>query len=145
MMTTATASPHETLIADYSDAWESRDADRIASFHAEDGAFQLHSGAGEAIRGRAAIRDAFAGFIAQFPDLTFTEQELRQADWGWTVRWTMSGTLGLSFPVGDRTVKPGARFAIDALDLITVDSEGTLAAKHTYLDWRAALDQLGLA
>ncbi|MGH2950710.1 MAG: nuclear transport factor 2 family protein [Solirubrobacterales bacterium] len=132
------------LIARYSDAWAARDADLIASFHAEDGVFQLHSG-GEPVRGREAIRDAFAGFLAQLPDLTFTEQELLPAPWGWTVRWTMSGTLAQPFPVGpDRVAEPGGSFAIDAVDVITV-SGGRLDAKHTYLDWAAALDQLGLA
>jgi SnoaL-like domain len=134
----------EQLIARYSEAWAARDPDLIASYHAEDGIFQLHSGA-EPVRGRDAIRDTFAGFLAQFPDLTFTEQELLPAPWGWTVRWTMSGTLAQPFPVGsDRVAEPGGSFAIDAVDVITA-SGGKLDAKHTYLDWAAALDQLGLA
>ena len=42
----STASPPATvteLIADYLAAWEARDPDRIASLHAEDGIFHLHS------------------------------------------------------------------------------------------------------
>ena len=131
------------LIPAYSDAWASHDPDRIASYHAEDGIFQLHSGAGGPLEGRAAIRDGFAAFLAQFPDLAFEEQELNEADWGWSVRWTMSGTLALPFPVGDRTAEPGGRISIDAADIITT-SNGLIDAKHTYLDWAAGLEQLEL-
>jgi hypothetical protein len=36
------------------------------------------------------------------------------------------------------------RIEIDAADVITV-SDGLLTAKHTYVDWAAGLQQLGLA
>jgi steroid delta-isomerase-like uncharacterized protein len=142
-MTTAAPSSTDTLIADYVAAWEARDADRIAAYHAEDGIFHLHSNA-EAVRGRDAIRDTFAGLLAVFPDLTFVEQELISGEWGWVVRWRMSGTLAEPYPVGSKVAEPGSRFEIDALDMITV-ADGKLTQKHTYLDWQAALDQLGLA
>ena len=142
-MTTAAASSTETLIADYVAAWEAHDADRIAAFHAEDGIFHLHSNA-EPVRGREAIRGTFAGLLAIFPDLAFVEQEMISGDWGWVVRWTMSGTLAQPYPAGSRVAEPGSRFEIDAIDMITV-ADGMLTAKHTYLDWQAALDQLGLS
>jgi steroid delta-isomerase-like uncharacterized protein len=143
MTTTVPASATEALIADYVAAWEARDADRIAAHHAEDGIFHLHSNA-EPVHGREAIRDTFAGLLAVFPDLTFAEQELICGDWGWVVRWTMSGTLAQPYPAGNKVAEPGARFEIDALDLITI-ADGKVTAKHTYLDWQAALDQLGLS
>ena len=43
-----------------------------------------------------AIRETFAGFLAQWPDLEFTEQDSNVGEWGWVVRWTMSGTLAES-------------------------------------------------
>jgi steroid delta-isomerase-like uncharacterized protein len=144
---TSTTTPQltiEELIPTYSEAWASHDADRIASFHAEDGIFQLHSAGAGPVEGRGAIRDTFAVFLAQFPDLTFTEQELLVAEWGWSVRWTMSGTLALPFEAGGRTADPGKSISIDAADVITA-SGGLIDAKHTYLDWAAALDQVGLA
>ena len=142
-MTTATATEIETLIADYAAAWEARDADLIAPFHAEDGIFHLHSAA-EPVQGREAIRQTFAGLLAVFPDLTFVEQELISGDWGWVVRWRMSGTAAQPYPVGDKVAEPGSHFEIDALDMITV-ADGKLTAKHTYLDWQDALNQLGLS
>jgi steroid delta-isomerase-like uncharacterized protein len=146
MTDAATATPTtsmEQLFADYGDAWASRDADAIATFHAEDGIFHLHAGA-EEVRGRDAVRDAFAGFLAQFPDLEFAEQEKMVEDWGWVVRWTMSGTLAQPFDAGSGVAEPGGRMEIDALDVITV-AEGRLTAKHTYVDWATALRQMGLA
>jgi steroid delta-isomerase-like uncharacterized protein len=133
----------EALFERYGDAWASRDARAIAEFHAEDGIFHLHAAAPE-VRGRDAIEAAFAGFLAQFPDLTFDSQQTLIADWGWTVRWTMSGTLAQPLELGGARAEPGGRIEIDAVDVITVDG-GRLTAKHTYLDWAAGLEQLGLS
>lgn len=141
--TAATATTMEELFADYGDAWASHDADTIAAFHAEDGIFHLHAGA-EQVEGRPAIRDAFAGFLAQFPDLEFEEQEKWIEDWGWVVRWTMSGTLAQPFDTGSGVARPGGRMEIDAVDVITVYG-GELTAKHTYVDWATALRQMGIA
>jgi steroid delta-isomerase-like uncharacterized protein len=145
MTTAATPAlqPIDQLIDEYVAAWGARDADLIAAHHAEDGIFHLHSNA-EPVVGREAIRETFAGLLAVFPDLTFVEQELISGEWGWVVRWTMSGTLAAPYPAGSKVAEPGSRFEIDALDMITV-ADGKLTAKHTYLDWQAALDQLGLS
>jgi steroid delta-isomerase-like uncharacterized protein len=139
-----TTAPPQTLIDQYSQAWASRDLDRIVSLHAEDGIFCLHSGQAGPVEGRGAIRDAFAVFLGQFPDLEFVEQELLAADWGWAVRWTMNGTLAVAFEAGGRAAEPGTSISIDAVDVITV-SDGLIAAKHTYLDWAAGLEQMGLS
>ena len=142
MTATATTLEIETLISEYVAAWGARDADLIASYHADDGIFHLHSNA-EPVRGREAIRETFAGLLSVFPDLTFVEQELISGEWGWVVRWRMSGTLAAPYPAGSKVAEPGSSFAIDAIDMITV-ADGKLTAKHTYLDWNAALAQLGL-
>ena len=141
--TAAAATTMEQLFADYGDAWASHDADAIAAYHADDGIFHLHAGA-EEVRGPEAIRDAFAGFLSQFPDLEFAEQESWITDWGWVVRWTMSGTLAQPFDTGSGVAQPGGRMEIDALDVITV-SGGKLTAKHTYVDWATALTQMEVA
>ena len=141
MTTTATAPSIETLIADYVAAWEARDADRIAAYHAEDGIFHLHSDAEPVRAARRSARPSPA-CSRVFPDLTFVEQELISGDWGWVVRWTMSGTLAQPYPAGSKVAEPGARFEIDAIDMITV-ADGQLTAKHTYLDWQAASSSWG--
>jgi steroid delta-isomerase-like uncharacterized protein len=133
----------QRLFDDYGEAWASHEPDAIAGFHAEDGIFHLHAGT-EEVRGREAIRETFAGFLAQFPDLEFAEQQRMIEDWGWVVRWTMSGTLAGPFDTGSGIAERGGRIAIDAVDLITVE-DSLLTAKHTYMDWATALRQLGLA
>ena len=141
--TTVQLEPMEELFERYGEAWAERDAAAIAAFHAEDGIFHLHAGADE-VRGKDAIEATFAGFLAQFPDLTFTSQETLIAEWGWTVRWTMSGTLAQPLELNGASAEPGGRIEIDAVDVITV-ADGLLTAKHTYLDWQTGLRQLGAA
>lgn len=132
----------EELFEAYGAAWGSHDADAIAAFHAEDGIFHLHAEA-EPVSGREAIRETFAGFLAQWPDLEFVEQDKQIGEWGWVVRWTMSGTLAESGEVAEgAAAEAGARFAVDAVDVIEV-SGGLLTAKHTYVDSQALLRQLG--
>ena len=54
-----------------------------------------------------------------------------------------SCSRGVPLTVGERTAEAGASIAIDAADLITA-SGGLIDAKRTYLDWAAALEQVGL-
>ncbi len=126
----------------YGDAWASHDPDAIAAFHAADGIFHLHAD-GEPVHGREAIRDTFAGFLAQWPDLAFAEQDSHILEGGWVVRWTMSGTLAESGEVVEgESAEAGAHFEVDAVDVIEV-ADGKLTAKHTYVDSQALLRQLG--
>ena len=150
MTESATASPPastaslrmQKLFDAYGDAWASHDPDAIAAFHAEDGSFHLHA-EGEAVHGREAIRETFAGFLAQWPDLAFSEQDSHLFEGGWVVRWTMSGTLAASGEVVEgASAEAGAHFEVDAVDVIEV-AEGKLTAKHTYVDSQALLRQLG--
>jgi steroid delta-isomerase-like uncharacterized protein len=149
LTTTATApasSATETGLAElferYGDAWANHDADAIAAFHAEEGIFHLHAGA-EPVQGRDAIRDTFAAFIAQWPDLAFERQHVEFGDWGWVVCWTMSGTLAQPLEVEGAEAGPGARISVDAVDVIHVSADGLLTAKHTYLDALELMRQTG--
>lgn len=134
----------QELFDAYGEAWASHEPDAIAAFHAEDGIFHLHAD-GEPVVGREAIRETFAGFLSQWPDLSFAQQDSHVAEWGWVVRWKMAGTLAASGEiVAGEPAEAGARFEVDAVDVIEVE-DGLLTAKHTYLDSQALLRQLAQA
>lgn len=146
MSATATARPTDRTMNElfdaYGEAWASHDADAIAAFHADDGIFHLHAD-GEPVRGREAIRDTFAGFLAQWPDLDFSEEGKQVGDWGWVVRWRMSGTLAAAGEVTEGAkAAAGSQFNVDAVDMIEV-TDGLITAKHTYLDSVTLLRQIG--
>jgi uncharacterized protein (TIGR02246 family) len=60
----------EKLMRDYLAAWNDRDAERIASFFAEDAIYD-DRGAGEVASGRGGIREHVARVHRAFPDLRF--------------------------------------------------------------------------
>ena len=133
----------DELARRYGEAWNTQDLDAIMSFHTEDGVYHLH-GAADPVKGHAAIRESFAGVFALLPNVAFREQELLLADWGWVSRSAMTGTLGAPFAFATAVVEPGRAIAVDAVDVIRV-ADGLITSKHTYVDWLAALTQLGLA
>jgi steroid delta-isomerase-like uncharacterized protein len=142
MPTAADVSQIEEMAARYGEAWNSQDLEAILAHHAEDGVFHLHAGS-EPVVGIEAVRATFAGFIAQWPDINFDQQRLIADDGGWLLASTMSGTLAQPLELNGAVIaEPGAKIAVDALDVIDV-RDGLIAAKHTYLDSVALLQQLG--
>jgi steroid delta-isomerase-like uncharacterized protein len=142
MATTAEQTTIEEMAARYGKAWNSQDLEAILTHHAEDGVFQLHAGA-EPVQGIEAVRATFAGILAQWPDIHFEEQRLVTDSGGWLFAATMSGTLAQPLELAGAVIaEPGAKFAVDALDVIDV-RDGLITAKHTYVDAVAMLQQLG--
>jgi steroid delta-isomerase-like uncharacterized protein len=144
-MTTVTADTAaiEALAERYGEAWNSQDLDGILAMHAEDGSFRLHIPGGEPVEGRAAIREAFAGFLTQLPDIRFEPRRLLAGPSFWVLESTMTGTAAAPFDVdGERVDAPGARIEVDAVDVITV-RDGLVLTKDTYLDALAFQSQLG--
>jgi steroid delta-isomerase-like uncharacterized protein len=141
MSPTATRTDTEAIAGRYAEAWNSQDLESILAAHSEDGIFHLHAG-GEPAEGRDAIRAAFAGVLAQLPDVNFEQKHLTVTDEGWILESTMSGTPaeGSEFD-GEQVGAPGARIAIDCLDVIRLDADGLIAEKHTYLDTVTMLRQ----
>ena len=146
-MTTATAGTTaiEALAERYGEAWNSQDLDGILALHAEDGTFRLHIPGGEPVEGYAAIREAFAGFLRQLPDIRFEPRRLLAGPGFWALESTMTGTAAAPFDVdGERVDAPDARIEVDAVDVITV-RDGLVMTKDTYLDALAFQNQLGAA
>jgi steroid delta-isomerase-like uncharacterized protein len=120
------------LIERYTDAWASRDPDKIVALHTEDTTFHAHIGQ-EAAQGRAATRQAFADLLAQFPDLAFTPVSQRIGNDFWVAEWRMSGTL----------MATGNAFEVDLVDVVTVE-DGLVKSKDSYIDAVSMQAQLGL-
>jgi uncharacterized protein (TIGR02246 family) len=135
----------EALAGRYGDAWNRQDLDAIVALHAPDGVFQLHIPGGEPAEGIEAIRAAFAGFIAQLPDIHFEPVRLRAGADFWVLESRMSGTVAALIEVeGERLEAPGARIEVDFLDVIAV-ADGLVARKDSYLDGLAFQQQMEAA
>jgi steroid delta-isomerase-like uncharacterized protein len=129
----ADANPLQDFFDRYGEAWESHDPDRIAALHAEDGVFCLHGG-GDDVRGREAIRETFAGFLEQWPDLHFEPVRIRFGEDFYAAEWRMSGTMAAPVEIGDAIAEPtGTRVEVDAVDVIVV-RDGLVERKDTYVD-----------
>ena len=112
----------DDLFQRYADAWGRRNPDAIVALHTADTTFHAHVGQ-EPARGKAAVRQAFADLVAQFPDLTFEQVSLRTGSDFWVVEWRMSGTLAGT----------DSAFEVDLVDLITVE-DGLVKSKDSYID-----------
>jgi steroid delta-isomerase-like uncharacterized protein len=123
----------EDLIQRYTDAWGSRDPDKIVALHTEDTTFHAHIGQ-DAAHGKTAVRQAFMDLFAQFPDLTFDPVARRIGPDFWVAEWRMSGTLAGT----------DVRFEVDLVDVLTVQ-DGLVRSKDSYIDAVSMQAQLGLA
>lgn len=124
----------EELSARYGEAWNSQDLEAIMAMHAPDGVFQLHAPGSEPVVGHGAVRQAFAAFLSQLPDIHFEPVRLRTGPSHWVLESVMSGTVSAAIEVDGRSVQAsGRRVEVDFLDVIVVDG-GLLARKDSYLD-----------
>jgi steroid delta-isomerase-like uncharacterized protein len=143
MAATDTSIELNQLSQAYGDAWNRQDLEGILAFHTDDCTFELHTGTGPAV-GKQAVREAFAAFIAQFPDIHFAERRTMSGPGHWVFESTVTATLAQPLEVdGQRVEQNGARVEFDAVDVITVE-EGLVKTKDTYVDALAIQRQLGI-
>lgn len=77
------------LAEDYTAAWNSKSAEAVASFYAEDGSIIINRG--EPWEGRAGIADMARGFYADVPDLSLECNMIRGAGSHVIYVWTFTG------------------------------------------------------
>jgi steroid delta-isomerase-like uncharacterized protein len=124
----------EELAARYGDAWNSGDLDAVLDLHTDDVVFQAHAAGSPPAEGKAAVRAAFAAYLAQLPGIHFTPRSLRVGNGFWVMESTMTGTVAEPLDAGGESVgRPGARVEVDCVDVIEV-RDGLVARKDTYLD-----------
>jgi len=114
------------LFDEYAATFATRDADAVTALHAPDTRFWLRAG-GQPVLGRAAVRDAFAALFEQWPGLGFEVHRLITGDRHWVLDWALTAVL--TDPDGD--VRP-IRF--DCLDVVTLDENGLVLRKDTFVD-----------
>ena len=80
----------ERLAADYTAAWNTGQAEAVASFFAETGGIVINRG--PLWQGRAGVAAMAAGFYADVPDLRLTCDGVKQAGSHMLYLWTFTGT-----------------------------------------------------
>jgi steroid delta-isomerase-like uncharacterized protein len=130
------------LAGRYGDAWNSQDLDAIMELHTDDCVFSAFAAGTPLAKGKKAVREAFAGYIAMMPDIHFAERALQIGDDHWVLESIMSGTVDQSIEVeGESFGTSGARVEVPCVDVIQV-RDGLVASKHTYIDSLAMQRQL---
>jgi uncharacterized protein (TIGR02246 family) len=117
----------------YFAAWEARDVDAIAALHTEDSQFWTHLGT-EPVKGRGAVRAAFAEIFERFPNFGFETYRVLLGESHWVLDWK------LTFDGPD-----GERRGFDCIDAVEVSADGLVARKDTFVDaiqMQAALPDL---
>ena len=146
-MTTATDTDTDTAIQmlaqRYGEAWNRQDLDAIMDLHTDDCVFTAFAAGAPLAKGKEAVREAFAGYIAMMPDINFAERALHIGGDHWVLESTMSGTVEQAIEVeGESFGTSGTRVEVPCVDVIQV-RDGLIASKHTYLDSVTMQRQLG--
>ena len=118
-------------LADYSEAWNAHDIDRIMAYMTDDCVFETGGGVekyGTRFEGFAAVRERFIEVWTDIPDVRF-EGALHfvQGDHGCS-EWTFVGTA-----------VDGTAIEIDGCDLFTF-RDGKIQSKRSYIKQRVAKD-----
>ena len=116
----------ETL-AEYSDAWNAHDIDRIMRFMTDDCVFEPGGGPeryGARVEGADAVRERFIEVWTDIPDVRF-ENALHFVE----------GNLGCSEWTIVGTFRNGSRIEVDGCDLFTFEG-GKIKSKRSYLKHR---------
>jgi steroid delta-isomerase-like uncharacterized protein len=141
--TVAESTAIRELAERYGEAWNSQDLDAIMDMHTDDCVFSAFAAGTPLAKGKEAVREAFAGYIAMMPDIHFAERSLQIGENHWVLESIMSGTVDQSIEVeGEALGTSGARVEVPCVDVIEV-RDGLVASKHTYIDSLTMQRQLG--
>jgi len=141
-MTTLAPVEVEAIARDYDAAWNAKDLDAIVSRHAEGGTYRLNVAGTPAVKGREAIRDAFAASLGNWRDLSFELEEALYGDGFYVWSSSVRGVLAKPLALGAVTIPAnGLRLVFSGVDVITLNERGLIESKHTHFDVIAAANQ----
>lgn len=133
MLTTA-LDPRVQMIQDYGDAWNRHAVDDLMEFHSEDIVWTLPSLRWENV-GKSAVRAAFSRYIEHWPDCYFTVRRIRYGGDIISVETYLDQTLAKPFEMGGVVIQPnGKSVRIDLVDLFTINGEGKICRKDSYMN-----------
>lgn len=130
-MTLAQKTQIEAIAERYFKAWEACDPDAILQLHAEDTQFWLHVGGGPAI-GREDVRKAFADIFSQWPEFGFETYRVLYGEDHWVLDWALTSVV-----TDENGTRTPVRF--DLLDVVTVNADGLVTRKDTFVDFPQAM------
>lgn len=111
--------------AQYTTAWSSQDAARVASFYSEGGSLKINDG--EPSVGREAITAAAQEFMTSFPDMVVEMDSLRLESGTVEYHWTFTGTN-----TGPGGAGKAVRFS--GFEEWTIGTDGLIAASKGHFD-----------
>ena len=125
-VTATTRQDVRALFERYAATFATHDVEAIAALHAEDTEFRLRLD-GEPARGREAVAATFAALFADWPEFGFDVHRVLIGEGHWVLDWAATAVLARP----DGTPVP-VRF--DCLDVVTVDGDGLVTRKDTFVD-----------
>jgi steroid delta-isomerase-like uncharacterized protein len=128
------------LLQRATDAWNGHDPDGVAACYTEDADF-IDVALPEPLRGRAAIRDAAAGYMAAFSDLRLEVGEPMISGGRVAQEWTATGTHD-----GDLMGMPatGRRVTVHGCGVDELGEDGLFRRGANYWNVASLMQQLGV-
>jgi len=137
------AADPETFARAWTEAFNSRDVDRILTFYTDDAVYEdvpvVTNGWGEPLRGHAMIREGLAEGFEALPDLGFELVSASGLGSRMAVEWLMTGTHLGDYPGLPAT---GRSFSIRGVTLIELEGR-EIASSRDYYDAYLLMRQLG--
>jgi len=122
-------------------AWSNDDPEALVALCREDCLYEDVT-VGAVLGSHKELRDLFAMFRTNMPDMAFRSEKVKPCDSGVTVEWTVSGTHTGTVPGLPPATNKYAE--VRGVSVIDLDSDGLISGCRDYWDAATWLRQIGL-